>query len=109
MESKSITEIQKEIDDWVNQFETPYFAPLSQMAALTEEVGEVARVMNRLYGNKKAKDAVEEKKNLEEELGDLLFSLACMANAEKIDLNVAYERKMDKILKRDNNRWERKS
>lgn len=77
------------------------------MAAMTEEVGEVARVINTMYGDKKSKDG-ENIKDLEEELGDLLFTLVCMANAEKIDLMVAYKRKMGKLFKRDNNRFERK-
>lgn len=104
---KTLNQIQNEIDDWANQFTKPYFEPLSRMAAMTEEVGEVARVLNRMYGDKKSKDG-ENIKDLEEELGDVLFTLVCMANAEKIDLIAAYERKMDKVLKRDNNRFERK-
>lgn len=104
---KTLNQIQGEIDKWANQFTKPYFEPLSRMAAMTEEVGEVARVINRMYGDKKSKDG-ENLKDLEEELGDLLFTLVCMANAEKIDLLTAYERKMDKVLKRDNNRFERK-
>lgn len=104
---KTLSQIQTEIDEWANQFTKPYFEPLSRMAAMTEEVGEVARVLNRMYGDKKNKDG-ENIKDLEEELGDLLFTLVCMANAEKIDLMAAYERKMNKALKRDNNRFERK-
>ena len=98
---------QKEIDDWANQFTKPYFSPLSRMAALTEEVGELARVMNRLYGDKPKKD-IETIKNLEEEMGDLLFSLICNANAEGINLNDALDKKMDKVNSRDKNRFERK-
>ncbi len=60
-----------------------------------------------MYGDKKSEDG-ENIKDLEEELGDLLFTLVCMANAEKIDLAASYERKIDKVLKRDNNRFERK-
>ncbi len=104
---KTLTQIQKEVDEWANQFKTPYFAPLSRMAAMTEEVGEVARVINNMYGDKKRKDS-ENEKNLKEELGDLLFTLVCMANAEGVDLLDSFERKMDKVLKRDNNRWEKK-
>ncbi len=104
--SKTLKQVQNEIDNWANQFTKPYFEPLSRMAAMTEEVGEVARVINRMYGDKKSKDG-ENIKDLEEELGDLLFTLVCMANAENIDLTNAYERKMEKVLKRDNNRFER--
>ena len=107
MESKTLKQIQSEVDNWANQFTKPYFEPLSRMAAMTEEVGEVARVLNVKYGDKKSKDG-ENLKDLEEELGDVLYTLVYMANAENIDLNHAYERKMDKVLKRDNNRFERK-
>ena len=107
LKSKTLNQVQKEVDTWANQFEKPYFAPLSRMAAMTEEVGEVARVLNRMYGDKKSKEG-ENLKDLEEELGDSLFTLVCMANAEGIDLTTAYERKMDKVLKRDTSRFERK-
>ena len=107
MEDKTLSQVQTEIDEWASQFTEPYFPPLSRMACMTEEVGEVARVVNRMYGSKKNKDD-ESIKDLEEELGDLLFTLVCMANAEKIDLTQAYKIKMDKVLKRDSSRWERK-
>ena len=107
MEEVTLKQVQNEVDNWANQFAKPYFEPLSRMAAMTEEVGEVARVMNRMYGDKKNKDG-ENMKDLEEELGDLLFTLVCMANAENIDLTKSYERKMDKVLRRDNNRFEKK-
>lgn len=104
---KDLAEIQKEVDDWAQQFDKPYFSPLSMMAAMTEEVGEVARVMNNLYGDKKKKDT-EGALHLEEELGDLLFSLVCMANANSIDLDKAFDKKLDKINSRDINRWKHK-
>lgn len=70
--SKTMDEIQKEVDVWVNQFEKTYFSPLSQLASITEELGEVARILNVLYGDKNAKDG-ENIKALEEKLGDLFF------------------------------------
>lgn len=103
----TLKQMQEEIDSWASQFKTPYFAPLSRMAAMSEEVGEVARVVNHMYGDKKKKDQ-ESLKDLEEELGDLLFTLTCMANAEGIDLTEAYERKMNKVTKRDTDRFEKK-
>jgi len=107
MVDKTLGQVQKEIDEWASQFNEPYFPPLSRMACMTEEVGEVARVVNRMYGSKKGK-VDEELRDLEEELGDLLFTMTCMANAEGIELARAYERKMDKVLKRDSGRWEKK-
>jgi NTP pyrophosphatase (non-canonical NTP hydrolase) len=105
--NKTLNQIQAEVDNWAGQFKKPYFEPLSRMAAMTEEVGEVARVLNRMYGDKKNKDD-EFIKDLEEELGDLFFTLVCMANAEKVDLEKAYKRKMDKVQKRDTTRFEKK-
>jgi NTP pyrophosphatase (non-canonical NTP hydrolase) len=107
MEDKTLKQVQNEVDDWANQFAKPYFEPLSRMACMTEEVGEVARVINRMYGDKKNKSD-ENIKDLEEELGDVLFTLVCMANAEEIDLTKAYDRKMDKVLKRDTNRFKKR-
>lgn len=107
MNEKTIIEMQKEVDEWANQFEKPYFSPLSRMAALTEEIGELARVINRMYGDKPKKDT-ENIKNLEEEIGDILFSLVCTANAENINLSQAWERKLEKVYGRDNNRFTKK-
>lgn len=103
---KTLKEVQKEVDDWAKQFKEPYFPPLSRMAAMTEEVGEVARIINRMYGSKKAKSE-EAIVDLEEELGDVLFTLTCMANAEGIDLTKAFERKMKKVKTRDASRFEK--
>lgn len=103
----NIISMQKEVDNWANQFDKPYFSPLSRMAALTEEVGELARIVNRMYGDKPKKDT-ENIVNLEEELGDILFSLICMANAENIDLEQAWVRKLEKINIRDNSRFAKK-
>lgn len=77
------------------------------MAAMTEEIGEVARVVNHLYGDKKRKQE-ETVKDLQEELGDVLFSVVCLANSCEISLEEAFLEKLDKIYKRDNNRFERK-
>lgn len=104
---RTIEEMQREIDDWANQFEKPYFSPLSLLAALVEEVGETAKVMNTLYGDKKKKDG-DLIKNLEEEIGDVLFSLTCIANSQNMDLNKIMDEKMNKVYGRDNNRFQRK-
>lgn len=102
-----IRDLQKEVDKWANQFEKPYFSPLSMMACITEEVGEVARVMNNLYGDKKKKTD-EEEKHLVEEVGDLLFTIVCLANANNISLEEAIKQKFEKINTRDINRWKHK-
>lgn len=104
---KNLKKIQELVDNWAQQFEKPYFSPLSRMTALTEEVGELARVMNRIYGDKPKKDT-ESIKNLEEEIGDILFSLICTANAEGIDLDACFKRKMDKVTMRDTKRFQKK-
>lgn len=104
---RDLRTIQKEVDNWAQQFDKPYFSPLSMMAAMTEEVGEVARVMNNLYGDKKRKDG-EDIKKLEDELSDLFFSLVCMANANCIDLEKGLEKKFAKINSRDKDRWKHK-
>lgn len=105
--SKQLNEIQKEVDIWAQQFEKPYFSSLSMVATMCEETGEVARVVNCLYGDKNSKNG-ETLKSLEEELGDLLFTIVCMANAHDISLDKAFVSKMQKIYKRDNNRFARK-
>jgi len=99
--------MQNQVDDWVKQYKIEYFKPLEILARLTEEVGEVARELNHLYGPKKKKP-VEDKANLEEELGDILFTLACLANSQQLDLEQAFAKVMDKCYSRDNNRWEKK-
>lgn len=103
----TIKDLQEKVDNWANQFEKPYFSPLSMMACITEETGEVARVMNNIYGDKKKK-LNEEEKHLVEEIGDLLFAIVCLANANNINLEEAIKQKFKKINVRDVNRWEHK-
>ena len=105
---RTIEKWQREVDDWANQFEKPYFSPLSLLAALVEEVGETAKVMNTLYGDKKKKDN-DQIKDLEEEIGDILFSLTCIANSHNMNLDEILDNKMDKVYGRDNNRFKRKT
>lgn len=99
--------MQKEIDAFLQNYEKPYFSPLSMVATMTEEVGEVARVMNILYGDKNAKNG-ENIKDLQEELGDVLFTIICIANREGISLEDAYAKKWEKLNKRDVNRFKKK-
>jgi len=85
-----------------------YFAPREMMARLAEEAGEVARELNHLHGPKKKKDD-ENTAGLSSELGDILFTIAAMANTHDIDLEVVWKGVMDKCYGRDANRWEKKN
>src|SRR5579872_6336444 len=98
---------QKQVDGWAQQFKVPYWQPLEQMARLTEEVGELAREINHRYGAKKKKSS-EDVKELAEELGDVLFTLMCMANQFDVDLDHVWQEIMDKCYGRDKDRYERK-
>lgn len=103
----STKEIQKHVDSYISQFKEGYFSPLSLMARLTEEVGEMAREVNHYYGEK-PKKLSEQENTVEEELGDILFVLSCFANSLDIDLSEAFERSISKIETRDKDRWTRK-
>ncbi len=103
----SLKPIQKDVDEWAQQFKIPYWQPLEIMARLTEETGELAREVNHRFGPKKKKSA-EEKKELEDEMGDIIFTLCCLANSQKIELDDAWKRVMDKCYGRDKERFEKK-
>lgn len=102
-----IKDIQKKVDDWVDQYKIGYWQPHEILARLTEEVGELAREVNHLYGPKKKKEN-EDKKDLGDEIGDVLFTLICLANSQKIDLDEVFDRIMDKCYKRDKDRFEKR-
>lgn len=102
-----LKDAQKRIDDWAQQFEEPYWPPLSQLAALSEEVGEVARLLNHMYGSK-PKKAEEARQELDGEIVDVIFAAMCLANKHGIDLDAAFETKMDKCYGRDKDRFEKK-
>lgn len=104
---KTLEEIQRVTDTWASQFEKPYFSPLSILATIMEECGEVARVMNHLYGDKKIKKS-EKLSPLDEVLGDLLFSIVSFTSAFKISLEEIWERKVEKLYGRDNERFQKK-
>ena len=101
---KSIKELQQEVDAYISQFKEGYFSPLAMTARLTEELGELAREVNHYYGEKPKKTS-EVEKNIEEELGDLLFVLICFANSLNIDLEKAHDGVMEKFNTRDKDRW----
>ncbi|MBS4199490.1 nucleotide pyrophosphohydrolase [Bacillus sp. FJAT-49732] len=107
-EQKTIKQIQEEVDSYISQFKEGYFSPLAMLARLTEELGELARELNHHYGEK-PKKSTEEEKAIEEEIGDLLFVLVCLANSLNIDLQSSHDIVMNKFNTRDKDRWTRKS
>jgi NTP pyrophosphatase (non-canonical NTP hydrolase) len=104
----SLTDAQRRVDDWISQFEEGYFHPLTNLARLAEEVGELAREVNHRFGQK-TKKPEEAPGDLAMEMADILFVLICMANRERIDLQEAFDRMMEKVTARDEKRWTRKS
>jgi len=105
--SVPLKEAQQRVDTWVSQFEEGYFHPLTNLARLAEEVGELAREVNHRFGQK-TKKAEEPEGDLGMEMADILFVLICMANREGIDLDEAFDRMMQKVTARDEKRWTRK-
>lgn len=105
-DERSLKSMQKEVDDYIQQFKVGYFSPLAQMARLTEEVGELAREVNHTYGEK-SKKASEPDNSVAEELGDVLFVTMIMANSLEIDLTEIFEKNMVKFNQRDHDRFER--
>jgi len=103
----SIADAQRRVDWWVSQFEEGYFHPLTNMARLTEEVGELAREVNHRFGQKPKKPG-EADGDLAMEMADILFVIICMANREGIDLQAAFDLMMAKVETRDRHRWTRK-
>lgn len=102
-----IKEMQRVVDEWISQFEEGYWSPLSMLARLTEEVGELAREINHQYGEK-TKKPEEPIGDLALELADILFIVVCYANSLNIDLEDAFKRVMAKYRYRDSDRWTRK-
>lgn len=100
----SISESQHRVDAWISQFEEGYFHPLTNIARLAEEVGELAREINHRYGEK-TKKANEAEGDVAMEMADILFVIICMANREGIDLQEAFDRMMAKVEHRDTSRW----
>ena len=104
MEKKEITirEAQKMVDDWIKTYGVRYFSELTNMAVLTEEVGELARIMARKYGDQSFKEG--EKHDLGDEMADVLWVLMCLANQTGVDLTEALKKNIEKKTTRDKNR-----
>ena len=98
----TIDEAQKQVDEWIKTVGVRYFSELTNMACLTEEVGELARVMARRYGDQSFKEG--ENCNLEEEMADVLWVLICLANQTGVDLTAAVEANFAKKTARDKER-----
>lgn len=98
-----IKNAQKAVDDWINEHGVRYFNELTNMAQLTEEVGEVARIIARRYGEQSEKES-DKQKDLGEELADVIFVVLCLANQTGIDLEEAFQNKLDIKTKRDHDR-----
>ena len=98
----TIAEAQQQVDEWIKKYGVRYFSELTNMAILTEEVGEVARIMARTYGDQSTKPG--EKTNLADELADVMWVLICIANQTGIDLTEAFHRNLEKNTARDKDR-----
>ena len=103
----TIEEAQKTVDEWIKTYGVRYFSELTNMAVLTEEVGELARVMARKYGDQSFKAG--EKDNMEEEMADVLWVLICLANQTGVNLTEAFQKTIDKKTKRDKERHKNNS
>ncbi len=99
----TINEAQKQVDNWIKTYGVRYFSELTNMAILTEEVGELARIMSRKFGDQSFKKS-EEKYDLGDEMADILWVLICLANQTGIDLNEAFIKNMEKKTLRDKER-----
>ena len=99
----SIREAQEMVDQWIKTHGVRYFSELTNMAILTEEVGEVARLISRKYGEQSFKES-DQGKELSDELADVLWVLICLANQTGVDLNKAFQRNLEKKTDRDRDR-----
>lgn len=103
----NIQDFQKDVDQWIKTIGVRYFSELTNMAILTEEVGEVSRLISRMYGDQSFKVELtpeEQKEKLADELADVLWVVACLANQTDIDLTTAIQKNIDKKTSRDSTR-----
>jgi len=98
----TIEEAQKQVDEWIRQYGVRYFNELTNMACLTEEVGELALIMARTYGEQSFKEG--EKHDLGDEMADILWVLICLANQTGVDLTEAFKKNLEKKTSRDKER-----
>ena len=103
MEELTLSEAQTKVDQWIKEYGVRYFDELTNMAMLTEEVGEVARIIARRYGEQSEKES-DKGKDLGEEIADVLFVLICIANQTGVNLEEALKKNLEKKTKRDSER-----
>ena len=108
MEPLSIKDAQLRVDEWIKTYGVRYFNELTNMAILTEEVGELARIIARTYGEQTLKES-EKNLNLEDEMADVLWVLICLANQTGVDLTEAFEKNIRKKTERDSLRHKNNS
>jgi NTP pyrophosphatase (non-canonical NTP hydrolase) len=104
MPDKALAEFQADVDRWVQEVGGGYWSPHQNLARIAEEVGELARLLNHLYGPK-PKKAGEADQELGEELADILFAVICLANSQDIDLEKSLQSVLDKVWNRDRDRY----
>ena len=105
MPGKTMQQLQTDVDAWIQAVGGGYWSPHVNVARLAEEVGELARLVNHLYGPKPKKDD-EAAQEMGEELADILFVLICMANSQGIDLETSLQQVLDKVWSRDRTRYQ---
>lgn len=98
----TLKEAQEQVDSWIKEYGVRYFSELTNMAVLTEEVGELARIMSRKYGDQSFKEG--ETDNLDDEIADVLWVLLCIANQTGINVTEAFTRNLEKKTNRDRTR-----
>ncbi len=103
----TLSDYQRQVDAWVQQYKISYWSPHEILARIVEETGEVAREVNHQFGPKKKKPG-EKEGNLGEELADIIFAICCMANSQGINLDDSFKQVMDKCYGRDKDRFEKK-
>ena len=99
----TIEQAQVTVDDWIKKYGVRYFSELTNMAILTEEVGEMARIIARRYGEQSEKES-DKNKDLGDEMADVLWVLLCLANQTGVDLTSAFQKNLDKKTQRDSTR-----
>jgi NTP pyrophosphatase (non-canonical NTP hydrolase) len=104
MSDKTMNELQADVDAWIQAVGGGYWSPHANLARITEEVGELARLVNHLYGPK-PKKATEARQELGEEMADIVFAIICLANSQGIDLGASLQQVITKVWQRDLHRY----